>query len=229
MKLKILSLLLAVGALVSACGDDDNGTGPENSGRLRIVHLAPTAPDVDVLVDDVEVATNAPYLAVSDYLEVEAGSRDIAIRVSNSDVVLEEEDVTVADGVDYTVLVVGEPDEVSLDVLTDDNTAPAAGNARVRLVHGSPGAGLVDIYVTDPGTDIELVTPDLTAVAFGEFSPYIEVPAGDYRVRITPTGTTDPVIDETLTLSSGQVRTGIAVDAPGGGAPFDALILEDLN
>ena len=87
----------------------------------------------------------------------------------------------------------------------------------------------MDIYVTDPGTDIELETPDLSAVAFGEVSPYIDVPAGDYQVRITPTGTTEPIIDRTLTLSSGQVRTGIAVDATGGGAPYDALILEDLN
>jgi hypothetical protein len=32
-------LLFAVGALVACSGDDDNGTGPGNSGWVRVVHL----------------------------------------------------------------------------------------------------------------------------------------------------------------------------------------------
>jgi hypothetical protein len=47
---------------------------------------------------------------------------------------------------------------------------------------------------------------------------------------VTPAGTLDVVIDSgTLTLEAGDIRTGIAVDAPGGGDPFDALVLEDAN
>jgi hypothetical protein len=38
------------------------------------------------------------------------------------------------------------------------------------------------------------------------------------------------VIDTgSFTLASGQVRTAIAIDAPGGGTPFAAVLLEDLN
>ena len=59
---------------------------------------------------------------------------------------------------------------------------------------------------------------------------YLEVPAGDYQVRIAPAGTTDVVIDSgVLSLAAGQVRTAIAVEAVGGGAPFDLLLLSDLN
>ena len=47
---------------------------------------------------------------------------------------------------------------------------------------------------------------------------------------MTPAATKTVVIDSgTLTLGSGEVRTAIAVDATGGGAPFDLLLLEDLN
>jgi hypothetical protein len=67
-------------------------------------------------------------------------------------------------------------------------------------------------------------------VEFGDVADYIEAPAGDYQVRVTPAGTKTVVIDSgTLALSIGQVRTAIAVDAAGGGAPFDLLVLEDLN
>ena len=65
---------------------------------------------------------------------------------------------------------------------------------------------------------------------FGDVADSVESLAGDYQVRVTPAGIKTVVIDSgTLTLSSGQVRTAIAVDAAGGGAPFDLLVLEDLN
>ena len=115
-------------------------------------------------------------------------------------------------------------------VLEDDNTAPAAGSVRVRAIHGAPSASAVDVYVTAPGADLATATPTLTGVGLGDVSDYLEVPAGDYQVRVTPVGTKTVAIDSgALTLSGGQVRTVIAVDAAGGGAPFDFLFLADLN
>ena len=139
-------------------------------------------------------------------------------------------DVTLADGTDYTVIASGLVAEIEPIVLEDDNTAPAAGNVKVRAIHGAPSAPAVDIYVTAPGADLAAESPVLTNVEFGDVADYIEAPAGDYQVRVTPTGTKTVVIDSgALTLASGQVRTAIAVDAAGGGAPFDLLLFEDLN
>ncbi|HYC32781.1 MAG TPA: DUF4397 domain-containing protein, partial [Gemmatimonadales bacterium] len=195
MKLKILSLLLAVGALVSACGDDDNGSGPENAGRIRFVLLSPDAPDLDVLVDNVEVATNVPYLTEPEYLEFEAGTRNIQVRVSGSDEIVLDEDVTVVDGLDYSALLGNQFAAIDLAFLTDENTPASGSSAKVRLIHAAPSAGLVDIYVTAPGADLTQETPLFTAVDFGDFSPYGPVPAGEYQLRITSVGTTDVLID----------------------------------
>jgi hypothetical protein len=88
----------------------------------------------------------------------------------------------------------------------------------------------VDIYVTEPGADLEAATPALANVPFGAASDYLEAPAGDYQVRVTAAGSKIAVIDSgMLTLAAGQVRTAIAVDSPGGGAPFDLLVLADAN
>jgi hypothetical protein len=128
------------------------------------------------------------------------------------------------------VIASGLVEAIELIVLQDDNSAPAAGTARVRAIHGAPSAPAVDIYVTAPGADLETTIPLLANVEFGDVADYIEAPAGDYQVRVTPAGTKTVVIDSgTLALSIGQVRTAIAVDAAGGGAPFDLLVLEDLN
>jgi hypothetical protein len=230
MKLKLLTLLLAATALTAACDDDDDNTGPEGEARIRVVHASPDAPEVDVLLDDTEVLSDVPYLVASEYLETSAGDHNLKVNAAGTATTVIDADATLADGADYTVIASGLVAEIEPIVLEDDNSAPAAGNARVRAIHGAPSAPAVDVYVTAPEADLDAATPVLTNVAFGDVAPYLEVPAGDYQVRVTPAGTKLVVIDSgALTLASGQVRTAIAVDAPGGGAPFDLLVLADLN
>jgi hypothetical protein len=230
MKLKLLTLLLAATALTAACDDDDDNTGPEGEARVRVVHASPDAPNVDVLLDDNEVLSDVPYLDASDYLEASAGGHNVKVNAAGTATTVIDADVTLADGADYTVIASGLAAEITPIVLLDDNSTPAAGNARVRAIHGAPGAPAVDVYVTAPGADIETALPVLTGVEFGDVADYLEVPAGDYQVRVTPAGTKVLAIDSgMLTLESGDVRTAIAVDAPGGGAPFDLLVLADLN
>jgi len=230
MKLRLLTLLLAATALTAACSDDDNNTGPEGQARARVVHASPDAPNVDVLLDDAQVLSDVPYLASSDYLAASAGDHNLKVNAAGTATTVIDADVTLADGTDYTVIASGLLAEITPIVLVDDNSTPAAGNARVRAIHGAPSAPSVDVYVTAPGADLGAAVPVLTGVGFGDVADYLEVPAGDYQVRVTPAGTKTVAIDSgALTLESGQVRTAIAVDAPGGGAPFDILLLADLN
>jgi len=222
--------VLAATTLTIACGDDDN-TGPAAAtAKVRVVHASPDAPNVDVRVDHAVALTNVPYLGVSDYLSVPAGTRNFKVNAAGTATTVIDANATLAQGQDYTVIASGLVSDIAPIVLTDDNTAPAAGNVRVRAIHGAPSAPAVDIYVTAPGADLATATPVLTNVEFGQVADYLEAPAGTYQVRITPTGTKTVAIDSgALTLTSGQVRTAIAVDAPGGGAPFDLLVLEDVN
>jgi hypothetical protein len=228
MKLKLLTLLLA-GVLAAGCSDDDS-TGPDGEASVRVVHASPDAPDVDVLVDGSAVLSEVPYLAVSDYLEVAAGVRNVQVNATGTTTSVIDEDLELAEGANYTIIASGLAASIEPLVLTDDDSAPTSGNARVRAIHGAPSAPAVDIYVTAPGADLEETTPVLSGVEFGDVADYVEVPAGDYQVRVTLGGTTTVVIDSgALALSSGQVRTVIAVDAAGGGGPFDLLLLSDRN
>jgi hypothetical protein len=230
MNRRLLTLLLAATAFTAACDDDDDNTGPEGDARVRVVHASPDAPDVDVLLDDAEVLSDVPYLATSDYLETTDGEHNLKVNAAGTTTTVIDADVTLTDGADYTVIASGLVAQIEPIVLEDDNTAPASGSVRVRAIHGAPSAPSVDVYVTAPGADLATATPTLTGVDFGEFSDYLEVPAGDYQVRVTPAGTKIVAIDSgALTLSGGEVRTVIAVDAAGGGAPFDFLVLADLN
>lgn len=231
-KLNLFTLLFAAGALTVACSDDDTSTtGPAaGEARVRVVHASPDAPSVDVLVDNAQVLAGVPYLAASDYLAVSAGNRNLKVNAAGTATTVIDANVGLTNGVDYTVIASDLVASIAPIVLQDDNSAPAAGNVKVRAIHGAPSAPAVDIYVTAPGADLANETPTLANVAFGDVADYIEAPAGSYQVRVTPVGDKTVVIDSgTLALASGQVRTAIAVDVAGGGAPFDLLLLPDLN
>jgi hypothetical protein len=73
----------------------------------------------------------------------------------------------------------------------------AEGDACVSIVHASPDAPNVDIYV-----DGNLA---LSNLAFGWWSGWLALPAGEHQVQVTPTGAAaaDAVIDATLDLEAG--------------------------
>ena len=97
--------------------------------------------------------------------------------------------------------------------------ASAADTAKVRVLHASPDAPAVDVYLDDAKVDA------LTNVPFATISGYLDVPAGDHNVKVYATGsTTDPVIDADVTVAAGARYTIAATDAV---ASITAQVLED--
>jgi hypothetical protein len=220
---------LSLGTL-TACSDDDGPAAPVAQAAVRVVHASPNAPNVDVLVDEATALTNVPFIAASGSLDVPAGARRFRVRATGTTTTVIDVTPTLLASTSYTVLATGLLANIQPLLLTDDRTAPSAGQVKLRVVHAAPAAANVDVYVTAPGADITTATPTLSNVAFRGFSSYLAVPAGEYRVRVVDAGTKTPVaIDATLTFAAGQVRTIVARDNAGGGAPLNAIVLNDLN
>lgn len=223
------SVAVAAVALLglAACSDDDS-TGPTATARLRIVHASPNAPSVDVLVDEDRVLQNVPYRNASAFFfPVPAGERRIRVNAVGTTTSVIDATATLDAQASYTVLATGPVATIQPLIAPDDLTAPAAGQVKVRVIHAAPAAAGVDVYVTAPGAP--LTGPVLTNVPFRAVSGYLSVPAGTYQIRVTPTGTATVAIDATVTFVAGQIRTVVATDAPGGGAPLGAIVLADLN
>jgi len=226
------AIALAAASMIAVGCDDDTTTAPvtPSEARVRVMHGSPNAPAVDVLVDGQPVLTGVAYPQNSSYLVVPAGARNLQVRVAGTSTVVIDETTTLQANSDYTVIASGLVVSIQAWVLADDNSPPGPGMTKVRLVHNAPSAPEVDIYVTAPGADLNAATPVLTSVPFAAASPYLEVAAGTYQVRICPAGTKTVAIDSgALALAAGQIRTAIAIDAPGGGTPFGAVLLADLN
>ena len=90
-------------------------------------------------------------------------------------------------------------------IISVDDPAGNMGGARVRVVHASPDAPAVDVWV-EGGRVFE-------NVAFEEITDFVEVPAGTYNVQVVPAGATEPVVIEAdLALAAATDYTVIATD-----------------
>jgi hypothetical protein len=97
---------------------------------------------------------------------------------------------------------------------------PMGDTAKVRVLHASPDAPAVDIYVNG--------TETLSDVPFGVISDYLEVPAGEYQIQVFPASeepaTEGAVIDAMLTFEAGTMTT---VAATNNVATIEAQVIAD--
>jgi len=229
-----LSLFVLSMSLVACGGSDDNDS---HKPQLRAVHLSPDAPAVDIAVNDAVAIPGVEYRQASQFLVVDEGSTDISVLVpalnnaSALDATLNLEDDT-----KYTVIAadtVANGLPLTPIVVTDDIEAPTSGNADITVIHGSTAAQAaaplgVDVYVTAPNGD--LVDPVLSGITFKAVSSELSVPAGAYRVRITPTGTATVVYDSgELALEDGVEYIAIAADDINSASLVGLTILTDLE
>ncbi|MDN5749910.1 MAG: DUF4397 domain-containing protein, partial [Pseudonocardia sp.] len=218
-------LAVMVGALFSTAGVafadgqavERQGTG---SAYVRLAHLSPDTPDVDVYlasVTDPDLSFIVPgvgYGAVSDYRSLPVGIYTVAMREAgapaDSPPVIATTLSTEA-GAAYTVAGTGHYTDLGLRVLSDDLSAPAPGEARVRVVNGAASAPRVDIGLVGPGGPQQLAT----GVEFATTTGYRSVPAGAWTLRVDVPGPAGPV-EVPVTVPENSVQSVLLLDGPEG-------------
>ena len=133
-------------------------------------------------------------------------------------------------GVSYSVLAVGELDNIEPLVITEADRRRVATEARVRIVHGSPTAGAVDIYVTAQDADISTLSPAFSNVPFRAETGLVALAPGDYDITVTPAGSKSAAIGPvSVSLEGGGLYGAVARDNEGGGVPLGLILLDDFN
>ena len=197
-----LTLVAVAGLACTAAEATEDAAPAPATGAVRVVHLSPDAPPVDILVNGQPALTNLAFPAASEYAALPAATYAVAVTPTgaNDQVVLAAELPVTAD-TDATVVAVGRLAALELLVLPDDNAAPAPGMAKVRVVHASPDAPAVDIAVAGG----PVLFPD---VAFKEDGGYAAVLAGAYDLEVRVAGTeTVALALPGVTVSDGQIVT----------------------
>jgi hypothetical protein len=108
-----------------------------------------------------------------------------------------------------------------LGALTVLSTTSAGTDANIRVLHASPDAPAVDVFVD--GSEA------ISDLAFDEITDYVAVPGGDHNIQVFPAsadGTGDPVIEADVTLDA---DTDYTIAAVGLLADIEPLVLVDDN
>jgi len=246
------ALLLATPAVSAAAAAGGAGTTGSGTGWIRLAHLSPNTPAVDVYLysfGDPEarmVLHHVAYGDVSPYLAVPGGDYSVAMRgagASPTSPPVLSASVRVTAGSAYTALAVGPRSGLRVRLFRDDLSTPS-GQALVRVVQASmkhpqvtvswggaviastlPFASVTSYQAVSPGA--ESVT--VTAGAGDTHSP-VTLTAGSIHTLVVLDGAKGLEIDNLVDadgssqLPAGGAQTGFGGTAPHGpGSPLPWL------
>jgi hypothetical protein len=218
-----VGLLVAAGAVGAAVAAPPAAAA--TVGYVRLAHLSPDTPPVDVYLSSVAggPAKKFPAVAygtVSSYLPLEVGTYSVAMRNQNaaeSTPPVLSTQVTVAAGGAYTVAGTGRFAELGLKVINDDLALPSTGKAKVRVINASIRAPQLDVSVATTGA------PIATGAAFATTTDYREVNPGKWPLKLQPSGT-NTATQVAANCAAGGVYSVIVLDGKNGGLTVEVRV-----
>jgi hypothetical protein len=218
----LFPLLLGLAAVASASAASASvGTsaGTSDTGWIRLAHLSPNTPAVDVYLysfgnsSALLVVHHVAYGTVSSYQPLAAGDYSVAMRAAGAAATSKpvlSASVDVVAGHAYTVAGLGPESGLRLQVL-DDKLSTPPGEALVRIIQASLKQNVVT--VTWGG---HVLASDL---AFGSVTAYQTASPATTAISVTAAGKDT---SSTVTLAAGSVHTLVVLDGAKG------LVIDDL-
>jgi hypothetical protein len=203
-----LTLLPLVTRVTEPCGSVLGREGGVDDACLRLVHAVAGGPEIDVYVNGAPVVQNLAFGTATEFAVIPGGSdRKIEITAAGTppgdqDIVDMEQDLD--GGTAYQIVAMGDPDDVSGEVMRLDLSPLPSNQARVRVVHASPDAGDVDIVLTPDQKLFE-------DVSFKDRPPYKILDAGTVTLQVRKAGEQTVVLESEVTLEAGHVYDIIAL------------------
>jgi hypothetical protein len=189
-----------------------------DDGYVRLAHLSPDTPDVDVYLKaqsgdgKTQKFPGVGYGVMSPYLRLPVGTYSVAMRpagaAESTDPVLTTQ-VDVAAGQAYTVAGVGRYADLGLRVLKDNLALPDPNESKVRIIQASVRAPVLNVAIQGGATIAN-------GVQFATTTSYREVRPGAWTLKVQPTGG-GLTRSLPVKLGAGNVYSLLVLDAKGGG------------
>ncbi len=224
-----LLMLLATSALllgIPAAATAFASPATKGTGWIRLAHLSPNTPAVDVYLysfDDSNamiVLHHVAYGTVSPYESVQAGDYSVAMRAAGASATSQpvlSTSVTIAAGHAYTVAGMGPESGLRLQVLDDDLTTPS-GQALVRVIQAS---------LKQQEVKVSLGSTILSGgLKFASVSAYQTVTPGTETVSVSAVSAGAGDANSSVTLAAGTVHTLVVLDGASG---LEVVSLEDAS
>ena len=202
----VVALLLGALALPAAAGAQGA------PAKVRVLHLSPDAPKIDVYVDGTSTLTAVPFKTATKHAQVPTGTHTVEIRPAGSanGNPLATARATLAPDTAYTLAAVGLAAKLQIMVLKDDFTAPPPGKAKLRGIDASPQSPPIDIAIAGGPVLFRNLT-------FPEATPFATVEAGSVALEVRRAGTEEVVFKSgARPLPAGAILTVAGTVSPTG-------------
>ena len=207
------ALLLVVPEAVSASAATTSSTASSNTGWVRLAHLSPNTPAVDVYLysygdsSAMQVLHHVAYGTVSSYESIKAGDYTVEMRAAGAAAASKpvlSASLDVVKGGSYTVVGLGPESGLRLEVLKDQLTTKPR-QSEVRIIQASLKQPKVSVTWHGHTTVSDL--------PFGQVSAYEAVAPATATLHIS--GSSDSTTS-TVTLTAGTVHTLVVLDGAKG-------------
>lgn len=213
---------------LAACGNDVISPCCTTAPTLRVVNAFTTP--VDVLVDGRVVIPSLASGTIAATSVVASGSHTLVLRPAGGASV--SQSITTTTGVVATIAAVRDVSgAVSSVVLDDTNSVVPAGKTKVRVLHLAPNAGVLQVYRTQPDFQqpVSWQFPfTYQANPTSLSAPFYQSAVGSWEVRVWQTpadssGWASAAVKVVIPLASGEKKTVVILDKPGGGVRVELL------
>jgi hypothetical protein len=221
-----LGSVVLMGAVLAGCGGNGDSS---DSGSLRLINATRTHASLDLYQSSTLAMSGTQLDTVSGYASVPVGSPTLQLNDAGTSTALLTTATTITSGQHYTLLAYESGGTVKTAVLTEDFSAPASGTGQFRIYDTAIDAGALDVYITDPATDLATVSTPTTAFSaqtYAQSSGLLPYAPGTYRMRVTTSGNKTQVLLDlpAVTIADQQILT-IALTPTTGGVLLDGSML----
>lgn len=215
-------------SLLAACAGDPTSCCAAGQPTLRVINAFTTP--VDVLIDGT-VAIGALAEATSATASPAAGGHTLVLRPVGSGSSVSQAITTTTGTVGTIAAVRALNGALAAAVLDDTNSVVPAGTTKVRVLHLAPSAGTLQVFRTQPDYQQPMAwqfpftyQPVPTSLS----APFYQSTVGSWDVRIwqqpaDASGWAGAAVKVVLPLTSGEKRTIVILDKPGGGVRIEVL------
>lgn len=221
--IRIVLTLMCLGLM--ACG---SSVSLDGGSFVRVLHAVPGLKLLDVFYDGARVSSGLAFGSTSLYRDAADGTRELKVRTAGNVQELFSTSISLRFGAHHSVLLLPRTNGIQAMTLEDLEEDPPKGKASLRIVNGISDVALVDIYVTAPGATLEDRTPAFKKIAYLGVVPYVTFDQGFTRIRFTPTGTKQVILDSgSLSFDRERNITAIAIESADGGSPYQMVLNSD--
>jgi len=235
-------LLMAITAITIGCDRTDTSAAPvtttspagtstapssaaakaRDHALVRVVDAVSSATNFDLFAGDLVLFDGFGYKSVSAYRALDGKRYAFSLRPAGMPNAspLSSNTESLNDGGYYTAFAIPEDGHgPRLRIVEDDLSAPAAGKARLRVVHGGVGAGTVDLRPSGAADAL------FDAVDYQAVTAYKDVSTMSGAIQISIKGQSAPAaMVPNVHLEAGRYYTLVIV----GSAPkLEAFLIED--